>query len=299
MRKLFFSLLSGFVVILTLVCAPIKSYALDEHRCLACHGNPKLTGTTIDGREISLYIDEKALNPSAHRFIDCTTCHTLQPHKIVVPFTPSTKLSLAEKCGNCHRYQYKLYKRSVHGQQLVLGNLDVATCTDCHSPRGEPHSIIRVLEYNAPIYRKNIAQTCGKCHGNEPLMAKYGISAKVYETYMESFHGKAMRLATYDPRQLDKATCISCHGYHDIRRAKDPASPVATIENLAKVCETCHPGAGIEFARGFPGHRKLSPENIPVAYYAELFFIIYVSTIVAFGIVIVIVTLIGIATKKW
>jgi len=66
-----------------------------------------------------------------------------------------------------------------------------------------------VLEYNAPTYKKNIAQTCAKCHGNEELMASYGIVEKVYESYMRSFHGKAMQLGTYEITQLDKATCTN------------------------------------------------------------------------------------------
>ncbi len=85
----------------------------------------------------------------------------------------------------------------------------MATCVDCHSPEGNPHSVIRVLEYGAPTYKKNIAETCAKCHGDEELMASYGIVEKVYESYMRSFHGKAMQLGTYEITQLDKATCTN------------------------------------------------------------------------------------------
>jgi len=99
----------------------------------------------------------------------------------------------------------------------------VATCVDCHSTEGNPHSVVRVLEYNAPTYTKNISQTCARCHDNQELMASYGIVEKVYESYMRSFHGKAMQLDT-ELVQLDKATCTNCHGVHDIKSVQDPTS---------------------------------------------------------------------------
>lgn len=281
---------------LILVFSATRVYALDENSCLACHGNPDLTKTSSEGQKIALYVNPEAVNTAAHRYIDCTSCHTSQPHQID---TPLTKLSLAGKCGSCHQHQYKLHLESIHGQQLVQGNPDVATCVDCHSPAGNPHSVIRVLEFDAPTYKKNIAQTCAKCHGNEVLMASYGIVEKVYESYMRSFHGKAMQLGTYEMTQLDKATCTNCHGVHDIKSANDPTSPVAGLENLAKTCEQCHSGAGTNFASGFLGHQEASPENIPVAHYAEIFFSILLISVVSFGAVIVIMAITRFSFSRW
>lgn len=273
-----------------------RVYALDENKCLVCHGNSNLTKTTAEGKKISLYVSQEAVNTAAHRYIDCTTCHTTEPHKID---TPLTKLSLAEKCGSCHQYQYKSHLESIHGQQLLQGNSDVATCVDCHSPEGNPHSIIRVLEYDAPTYKKNIAQTCAKCHSNEKLMASYGIVEKVYESYMRSFHGKAMQLGTDEIAQLDKATCTNCHGVHDIKSASDPTSPVAGLENLAETCEQCHHNAGINFASGFLGHKEASPENIPVAHYTEILFTILLISVVSFGALVVIMAIIRFSASRW
>ncbi len=274
----------------------IKTYALDEDSCLSCHGNPDLTKTGAGGEKISLYVSEEAVNTAAHRFIDCTTCHTSEPHKVA---TPLTKLSLAEKCGSCHQYQYKLHLQSIHGQQLLQDNPDVATCVDCHSSVGNPHSVIRVLEYNAPTYKKNIAQTCANCHAKEELMASYNIVEKVYESYMRSFHGKAMQLGTYEITQLDKATCINCHGVHDIKSVSDPSSPVAGLENLTKTCEQCHPGAGVQFASGFLGHKEASPKNIPVAHYTEILFTILLISVVSFGAFIVLAATVRFVTNRW
>ena len=297
-KRLFLFLSVGLVLVAGLFLAgnAVRTYALDENSCLSCHGNPDLTISNGEGETVSLYVSEEAVNTAAHRFIDCTTCHTSEPHEVA---TPLTKLSLAEKCGSCHQYEYKLHLQSVHGEMLVQGNRDVATCVDCHSPEGNPHSVIRVLEYNAPAYKKNISQTCATCHGNEELMADYGIVEKVYESYMRSFHGKAMQLGTYEITQLDKAKCTNCHGIHDIKSASDPSSPVAGLENLAKTCEQCHPGAGVEFASSFLGHKESSPQNIPAAHYAEVLFTILLVTVVSFGALVVIAAIVRFAVNRW
>ena len=297
MRRLLLCLIGGFILAGSLfILNSARVYAIDENNCLVCHGNPEMSKTNGEGTKISLYVDKEAVKTAAHRFIDCTTCHTSEPHKVA---TPLTKLSLAEKCGSCHQYEYKLHLASVHGQQLVSGNPDVATCVDCHSPAGNPHSVIRVLEYNAPTYKKNIAQTCGACHNDERLMASYGIVEKVYESYMRSFHGKAMQLGTYEITQLDKATCTNCHGVHDIKSALDPNSPVAGVDNLAKTCEQCHEGAGIEFARGFLGHKEASPDNIPVAHYTEILFKTLLISVLSFGAIVVVMAIFRFSANRW
>jgi hypothetical protein len=297
MTRLFFTLLMGLIMVSAiLVFTSTRGYALDENDCLSCHGNPDLTKVNTGGEPLSLYVSEELVNTAAHRFIDCTTCHTTEPHKVA---TPLTKLSLAEKCGSCHQYQHKLHLESIHGQQLVQGNPDVATCVDCHSAEGNPHSVIRVLEYDAPAYKKNVAETCAKCHGDEELMESYGIVEKVYESYMRSFHGKAMQLGTYEIAQLDKATCTNCHGVHDIKSTSDPDSPVDGLDNLARTCEQCHPNAGTKFASGFLGHKEASPQNIPVAHYTEILFTILLTTVVTFGVLVVIAAIVRFSINRW
>lgn len=262
----------------------VQAYDLDENNCLSCHGKPTLTTKNAEGDTVSLYVNVSDFVASAHKYIDCTTCHTANPHQ---QSTPLNKVSLAQKCGTCHQYQYKTHLTSIHGQQLTQGNDDVATCTDCHSEKGNPHNVIRVLETTASTYPKNIAETCAKCHDNPELMGKYGIVEKVYESYMRSFHGKAMALSPDIQAQLDKATCVSCHGTHDIKAVNDPAAPVAGMANLAKTCEQCHPGAGVRFASGFLGHKEANPSFMPTVYWGERFFYWFTRIVLAFGALLV------------
>lgn len=286
----------GFVAVGLAVFLPDSppALALDETGCLVCHSQPSLSTIDSQGNKVSLYVSEEKVNTAAHRYIGCITCH---PDMATVPHTKDvgfTKLSQAKQCGTCHSYQYQLHSKSVHGRSLREGSPDAATCLDCHSTDGNPHGVIRVLEYTAPTYTKNIAGTCAACHAQEELMADYGIVEHVYESYMRSFHGKAIQLGAYEATELDKATCTNCHGVHDIQATDDPDSPVAGTENLAKTCESCHPGAGAEFALGFLGHAEASRDNIPAAMYAEIFFTTLLVSVVAFGVLIMLV-----ATRKY
>jgi hypothetical protein len=263
---------------------------VDQNNCLSCHGDPAFSKKQPDGTSISLYVDPAGLSHTVHRFQDCTTCHSSSPHEAQ---TPLTKLSLAEKCGSCHQYEYGQYIESVHGVPQASGNSDPATCTDCHSANSNPHNVVRVLDPLATTYPKNIAQTCAKCHDDPKLMGKYGIVEKVYDSYMRSFHGKAISLSGNSGaiEQLNTATCVNCHGSHNIALVSDPNSPVAGMENLAKTCEQCHPGAGVEFASGFLGHKEADPSFVPQVYWGEKFFFVFTRVILAGGVLMVVMPL--------
>jgi nitrate reductase cytochrome c-type subunit len=262
----------------------------DSNNCLSCHGDPSLSGLLTkqrpDGTSIALYIDTEGSSNSVHRYKDCTSCHTDNPHEVE---TPLTKLSLSEKCGTCHEYEYAQYKTSVHGAPLYSGNSDPATCTDCHSATSNPHNVVRVLDPLASTYPKNVAQTCAKCHDDPKLMDKYGIVEKVYATYMRSFHGKAMKLASDGAplQQLDTATCTNCHGAHNISTVSNPDAPVAGMDNLLDTCKTCHPDAGPEFVKGFVGHKAVNSEFLPQVYWGGRSFFIFSRAMLVGGMMIV------------
>jgi hypothetical protein len=270
--------------------------ALDEHNCLSCHSKSDVVKTTGDGTQLSLRISETDINNSAHRFIDCTTCHTTNPHD---PNMNLSKLGSAEKCGTCHQYEYKQHLSSIHGQQLLQGNADVATCVDCHSTKSDPHSVQRVLEPAASTYKKNIADTCAKCHNNLDLMNSYGIVDKVYESYMRSYHGKVIEMSSSELTQLNTATCTNCHGAHNIKAVNDPSSPVLGMDNLVSTCTQCHPNAGTEFVKGFLGHKEASATTIPVAHYVERSFVFLLYAVMGFGAVIVLIAIVAYTRKRW
>ena len=285
-----------------IVAAPVVeptsalSSGAEAAACVACHGDPGLSKVLPDGREVSLYVDEDAVRDSAHANLGCATCHRGDPH---ADDSLLNKASLAASCGTCHVDEYELHLDSIHGQQLPPGNPDAASCVDCHSADRTPHSVVRIWDQGAPTYKKNIAETCGQCHRDEGLMAGYGGVEKVYETYMRSFHGKALQLAGDDASHLEAATCTNCHGTHDIRRPDDPDSPLAGMENLARTCGECHEGATAEFASSFPGHKEVSPENAPAAFYTEKFFLVLTAGVSGLGVAVVVLASIHWGLRGW
>ncbi len=257
--------------------------------CRTCHFQAEFSTVAMIS---SLPDTSKELGPDqvyAHREIACVTCHQGDPHKAM---TPVTKQSIADACGRCHIGERDEYVKSIHGQSLASGGKDAATCIDCHSTQGNPHSIARVLSPDSPVYGGAIAATCAKCHAKTEVMKQYGIPTDVYKTYLSTFHGKANILSPYEITQHPKATCISCHGYHDIKANSDPTSSVAPA-NLAKTCAGCHPGAGQQFAAGWMGHKEATPQQFPAVYFAERFFFVLTSSVLTFGFIFMVALELG------
>ena len=98
------------------------------------------------------------------------------------------------------------FARSVHGESKL-------ECTACHtdvSAKKLPHA-----EKLKPV-------ECGTCH------------EKPVAEYRTTVHGMARKGGS-----TAAATCVDCHGKHDIRRSKDPASRTSHA-NLEATCSQCH-----------------------------------------------------------
>ena len=216
-----------------------KAAPADSATCRACHTKPELASVAAASSRTDLDKQLESDRIYAHRTIACATCHTDDPHK--QPNGPVTKASIAQACASCHEGQGQEHSSSVHGQSLAAGGQDAASCVDCHSTQDNPHSIVRVLSPESPAYRASVAVTCAQCHAKTEVMDRYGVPSEVYKTYMTTFHGKANVLSPYEITQHPKATCVSCHGYHDIKSAEAPDSPVNKA-NLPETCGSCHPG---------------------------------------------------------
>ena len=191
----------------------------------------------------------------------CIDCHG--SHDIPDPEEPRAKI--AQICGECHVAVYSTYVSSVHGAELVAeSNQDVPTCVDCHG-------VHNVRGPRDPTYRNDSIAICGDCHSNSALMERYGISANVYETYLDDFHGRTVDLfRRHDPTTpSDKAVCFDCHGIHNIRRVDDPLSTVHS-DNIQGTCQLCHTNAGPNFATSWLGHYPPTWEDNPIRSFVNL-----------------------------
>jgi uncharacterized protein with PIN domain len=126
----------------------------------------------------------------------------------------------------------KPFAASVHGG---------LQCVNCHSE-------LQGKELPHEALTKKVS--CGDCHETEA------------KQHAGSLHGKA--LTRGDPLA---PSCASCHGMHDIRAARDPASPVSALK-VPFTCGKCHQeGAPVQRERAI--HEDHILENFSESIHGE------------------------------
>jgi predicted CXXCH cytochrome family protein len=193
----------------------------------------------------------------------CTDCHGA--HGVRSPNEPRSLIS--QTCAKCHAEIVETYKQSVHGAALMKDeNPDVPVCTTCHG-------VHNIQDPRTSQFRVAEPELCAGCHADAKLMSKYGLSADVYSLYKTSWHGVDVSVykAKWPTIWHDSAVCADCHGVHDIRSTKDPASKVNPA-NLLSTCQKCHPGAGPNWTGAWTGHNQISLKRTPFLYYVEQFY---------------------------
>jgi hypothetical protein len=256
--------------------------------CALCHSN--ITGGApksdqmvfdlpfVDVREIGLSINANCQNCHKNKFEEvkdsahtrimnegnrfapvCIDCHS--GHNIIT----IDRITITKICSKCHTAEYTAYRTSVHGIALEKEfNHDVPTCEDCHGA----HNVTGPAEGD---FRAKVAtETCGKCHADKGLMAKYGLSTEILTTYMDDVHGHTDVLGRVDTTSATKATCYDCHGTHNILSPKNPYSKVYP-DNLQKTCQQCHKDASISFPQTWLSHNSPSQSSMPGLYFTNQF----------------------------
>lgn len=193
----------------------------------------------------------------------CTDCHGA--HDTFRPHQHSTEIPLT--CRTCHTEIYDLYAESVHGEALLSGNRDVPTCTDCHGV----HDVEGPAE-DSPFHLFS-PQICAECHADAELMADYGISTQVFETYVADFHGDTVILfeELAPDQETNKPVCIDCHGVHAIKATDDPSSSVER-RNILQTCRRCHPDATENFSASWLGHYIPEPGKATIVWLVLWFY---------------------------
>jgi hypothetical protein len=197
--------------------------------------------------------------------IDCHGAHTIKPSD--EPESTVNKRHIPEICGECHPGEREDYTKSIHYALLQKGEVkDAPVCTTCH---GE-HLIVEVKDPASSVYPSNIPGNCATCHEEVRLTRKYSMVTKRLTTYFNTFHGIAIKFG-----ETRVANCASCHGYHLILPASDPASSVHP-DNLKKTCGKCHPGSTENFAKG-KVHVEVSPQGAKGVYAVRIFYTVIIA----------------------
>ena len=202
----------------------------------------------------------------------CTDCHGA--HTVVQ--ARADKLQSSRRCGRCHEDIFDTYVKSVHGSALVQeNNTDVPICADCHTAHTiqSPHS---------QDYRDKVPEMCGKCHGDSVLMRKYGLYPGVVTSYLQDFHGVTLTLYTKqktgpidETSRKSIATCVDCHGVHDITKTSGPATNMVK-SRLVKRCQKCHANATDAFPAAWLSHYEPSLKNAPLVYIINLTYKLFI-----------------------
>ena len=190
--------------------------------CLTCHSKP--ITRTIDGKTISLTIDEAWVKGSVHRNHECIDCHTAyskDTHPAPKDYTSGRQLSHAasESCERCHFDKAVKEKDSIHAVLLANGDQRAPGCSDCHGAhKVGPHALAETLD----------GVPCKKCHED------------IYDAFRTSVHGMAKRTGTAGP-----PLCAACHNAHDVKPAMASRSP-------RDMCLACHPSYEADHGQRLP-----------------------------------------------
>jgi hypothetical protein len=131
------------------------------------------------------------------------------------------------------------------------------SCAGCHG--GDPTADLghdQVKEWPEKDRQKNrawVVQFCARCHSDPAKMHEFNPSLPTDQLakFKDSPHGRTL-LEKHDDRA---PSCVSCHGVHGIRPAKDPQSKVYA-QRVPETCGACHADpkimAGFARADGSP-----------------------------------------------
>lgn len=194
--------------------------------CGKCHGD------VVEKFKLSKHGEELMKNND--KAPTCSDCHGEHDIKSTLLSNEFSKINIADKCLSCHKdgklshKNYKGeeelvtdYKNSAHYKALERGNIDAATCSDCHGA----HEMDKFDDTLSRINIKNIAQTCGQsnCHVRE------------VNEYKGSIHDSGIQ-----NNNPDAPTCNTCHGNHVILKFNDKENRLSSAKGIVQTCSDCH-----------------------------------------------------------
>jgi hypothetical protein len=248
-----------------LAISATSAFAQTPTSCETCHADPDL----FDAESIEAMAGVEG-GAHAAAGLSCHDCHGGNPDPALADdmmaamdedFAENPYIGTPERgaipgfCGSCHsdptymrRFkpdarvdQEREYWTSHHGVALAEGDLNVATCTDCHGV----HGIFGAGNPESTVFPTRVAEMCRECHGNANTMAGYelpnGLPLPIdqYARWRQSVHAENLLVK----EDLSAPTCNDCHGNHG-------AAPPG-LDSVTFVCGQCH-GREAEMFRASP-----------------------------------------------
>ena len=176
---------------------------------------------------------------------NCLLCHSDSANH-----SADTLFTLTPAAGAPVHMNLKEIVEDVHFRRGI-------SCAGCHG--GDPTADLghdHVKEWPEKDREKNrawVVQFCARCHSDPAKMHDFNpaLPTDQLAKFKESPHGHVL-LDQHDDRA---PSCVSCHGVHGIRPAKDPQSKVFA-QRVPETCGACHANqqtmAGFKLADGSP-----------------------------------------------
>ena len=224
----------AFCLLLMLLPASVLADTIANDDCLACHLDAT-TARKVEGKMTPMALfPTNAFSKSVHAKLSCTDCHSGVKELIHDPGLPPATCAGCHPTQSSHESAAASYPNSIHGMSRKAKNgSSAASCPDCHGS----HAIAPVKDANSPVFKLNIANTCGKCHSDSRINNNYRMKdPQVAAHFKDSIHGKALQQGL-----LVAPSCTDCHTAHDIKPANIPQSSVHH-QNVAATCGKCHFG---------------------------------------------------------
>lgn len=232
--------LCKLLLLIMFVC--IRAALAGGVACDDCHADRSLFEDQ-GSRAESLVVTGQTLAASSHGGMTCVDCHSELAN--VTDFPHAEKLAPVH-CGSCHEDIAAQFATSWHGQAAAQSHGDVVapTCASCHGT----HDIRPASDKQSMVHPQNLPRTCAVCHSR--LAAGAGTDVRLvdaYGRYLGGIHSQRINEGV-----LSAATCNSCHGTHDLKRASDPQSKVNKY-NIPATCGQCHGEIYAQYRRGIHG----------------------------------------------
>ena len=195
------------------VLTPTKGQFVDI-ACAECHGDP-----AIKEKGEGFYVPDTELAASIHADLTCIDCH-LQTQGVLHENPTAEGEAAAAACGKCHEDQQAAWAAGSHASAPAGKG---PTCVTCHGSHD-------VHAADNRTFISDSATLCSSCH-----------TKRGGNFFENNYHGKETSLG-----RTDVASCVDCHGPHQVLPASNPASTISD-QNVVATCAKCHPGANDNF----------------------------------------------------
>lgn len=236
MRKRLYFFIGIFLFTILTIDLPCQ----ENSECLSCHGDESIKPSDRP----FLFVKEADYTISVHgrAKISCIDCHSDLKGFKDFPHPENLK---KVNCSECHYDVLRNMEISIHKGKVE--------CIDCHGF----HYILEKDNPRSNIYPLNVSEICNDCHLKKVKTKKGFEFIKLFE---DSIHGKSLKKSGL----IYSATCVSCHGSHDVRAVSSKDSPVSRT-NIPYLCDKCHRGILQDFLEGVHGKSFLKGNiDVPV-----------------------------------